>query len=117
LHCSGTCPDNTHCKEQSSENHHGGIRRWCGCSKQEPEHCHTVIYKVGKGEGGNAGEHYILCAGGCGTGNHQCLLIDGKTGKLIPREPEGYWFPEWKHFPHHAGHTLNVRCECELPKK
>jgi hypothetical protein len=76
-----------------------------------------VIYEIGKGEGGHAGEHYILCAGGCGAGNLECQLFDATGRNRIPREPDGYYLPEWKNFKHYAGKTIQVRCECDLPNK
>jgi hypothetical protein len=72
--CEGDCPDKkTRCRViQGKPDHHGGVREWCGCPgdpPKEPQDCHLVVYKPGKGTGGGPPE--IFCAGnGCNKGYH-----------------------------------------------
>ncbi len=82
LICEGECPDGGRCAPRRSQNHHGGIREWCGCGEQEPQHCHIVLYRPGPGEGG--GEHRVFCAGTCPDG-HRCQLQE-----VLIQETDGH---------------------------
>ena len=60
LSCTGTCPDGTACTWQSTRDHHGSTREWCGCGPTEPtDECFLVFYTPGQGVGGGPPE--VIC--------------------------------------------------------
>ena len=82
LTCEGDCDDGTPCEWQSSRDHHGSVREWCGCDSTEPTECHIVLYTPGPGVGG--GDPEVSCAGGCEDGK-ECKLEE----KLRAKGPHG----------------------------
>ena len=96
LICSGDCPGEAECKKRRSENHHGGVREWCGCSDIEPTECHIVIFTSGRGECRKPGQKEILCAGRCVDDPEAvCTPIIIKERKLFP-----------------SGEVVDVQCQC-----
>lgn len=80
LLCDGRCEDGSRCTPQSSTNHHGGTREWCGCEGvSEPRTCHAAIVTPGRGEGG--GPQVVVCAGG-GCEPLDCVYREESQGTI-----------------------------------
>ena len=92
LHCEGEC-ERGECGEQRSEDHHGGVRRWCGCpGEAEPTGCHVVIDRNAQGQ------ESVLCAGGldCAVGL-DCLYTETYRGRIQDKNGAEVWY---------------IRCNC-----